>query len=78
MERQQALLAKRVYLTGGYSMRMICVVDFRYAEPATDPLALDDHVDRNLGQVADVVAVEVLSTLRLLDQKRQLLERQAW
>ena len=59
-------------------MRMICVVDFRHAEPAANPFTLDDHVDRDLEKIADVVAVEVLPALGFLDQKRQLLERQIW
>ncbi len=69
---------KRRILTGGRIMRMICVVDFRHAESAAYPFTLDDYVDRNLEQVTNIVAVEVLSAFGLLDQERQLLECQAW
>jgi len=58
-------------------MRMICIVDVRHAEPAANPFTLNDHVDRNFEQIANIVAVEVLSALGLLYQKCQLLERQA-
>jgi hypothetical protein len=57
----------RRILTSGRSMRMICVVDFRHAEPAAYPFTLDDYVDRNLEQVTNVIAVEVLSAFGLLD-----------
>ena len=57
---------------------MIRVVDFRHAELAVNPFTLDDYVDRNFEKVANIVAVEVLTAFGLLDQKRQLLEREAW
>ncbi|MEO4002090.1 LLM class flavin-dependent oxidoreductase [Mesorhizobium sp. CAU 1732] len=53
---------------------VICKIDLRHPEPAADALALDDDVDRDLEQVADVVALEILPAFGFLDQQRQLLE----
>lgn len=49
---------KRRILTGGRSMRMTCVADFRHTKPVVNPFALDDYVDRDIEQIANVVAVE--------------------
>ena len=50
------------------------VIDLAHPKPSVDAFALDDDVDGDRQQLADIVPLKLPATLRFLDQQRHLFE----